>query len=239
MDADIAMANIGILLGVERTPITLHNVLMGENDVRDAVYEGPNKVRFVPASLSLDRYKKVDFEKLAAAVRILEPLNDYVIIDCPPGLGADAEAALKSAERALLVLTPDPSSLADALKIRTLLERNGTKVVGIVKNMVRGEKSEITNADIENVVGGKVIAELPEDPEVRKATALQIPVVIHNPIAPFSKAMLNLSQRVAGERLQLPEPRVKKGFIASILDAIASLFKRKAPAQPPNPPRPR
>ena len=32
VDADIAMANLGLLLGIERAPITLHNVLKGEHE---------------------------------------------------------------------------------------------------------------------------------------------------------------------------------------------------------------
>jgi len=41
IDADIGMANLGLLLGLERCPVTLHEVLSGKADVRDAVYEGP------------------------------------------------------------------------------------------------------------------------------------------------------------------------------------------------------
>lgn len=54
VDADVAMANLSLLLGMQSSPITLHDVLLGEATIRDATYDGPGGVHFIPSGLSLD-----------------------------------------------------------------------------------------------------------------------------------------------------------------------------------------
>ncbi|MCX6767939.1 MAG: cell division ATPase MinD [Candidatus Micrarchaeota archaeon] len=218
VDADVAMANVGILLGIERAPISLHNVLMGEADVKDAVYEGPAKLRYVPAALSLDKYAKVDFERLRDAVKELAGDYDFVIVDCAPGLAKDAREAIKAAKEAILVINPEPASLADGLKVKAICDREDVKLIGVIVNAVTGDRSEIKKVDLETIIGAPVIQELPEDKEVRKASALQEPVIIRKPDAPFSRGVRELARKVSGGAI--PEPRIKKGVFSSILAAF-------------------
>ena len=41
LDADIGMANMALILGMDEVPVTLHEVLAGKADIEDAIYEGP------------------------------------------------------------------------------------------------------------------------------------------------------------------------------------------------------
>ncbi len=218
VDADVAMANVGIMLGIERAPISLHNVLVGEADVKDAVYDGPNKLKYVPAALSLDKYAKVDFERLRDAIKELEDDYDFVLVDCAPGLAKDAQEAIRASKEAVLVLNPEPTSLADGLKVKTICERSNVKILGIVSNMVTGDRSEIKKTDLETIMGLQVIQELPEDMEVRKSSALQEPVIIRKPDSPFSRGVRELARKTSGTIV--PEPRIKKGLLRSILAAF-------------------
>lgn len=218
VDADVAMANVGIMLGIERAPISLHNVLVGEADVKDAVYEGPRGVKYVPAALSLDKYSKVDFERLHDAIGELEKEYDFVLVDCAPGLAKDAQEAIKACSEAVLVLNPEPTSLADGLKVKAICERNNVKILGIVVNMVSGDRSEIKKADLETIMGLAVIGEAPVDAEARRSAALQEPAVIRKPDAQFSRAVRELARKISGS--PVPEPRVKKGLLRSILAAF-------------------
>lgn len=49
IDADVAMANLSLILGMQSSPITLHDVLLGESNIQDAIYDGPAGVFLVPA----------------------------------------------------------------------------------------------------------------------------------------------------------------------------------------------
>lgn len=53
MDADIGMANVGLVLGLQDAPITLHEILAGKRNINDAIYEGPAGLKVIPSGISL------------------------------------------------------------------------------------------------------------------------------------------------------------------------------------------
>ncbi len=201
VDADIAMANLGILLGAERAPISLHNVLIGEVEMRDAVYDGPFGMKYVPAGLSTDKLRRIDYARLKSAVEELGKTADYVIVDCPSGLAIDAETAVKSAREAIIITTPEPSSLADALKVKNYAERSNVNILGAVCNMVSGDRSEVSAKDVATVLEASLLESIPIDTNVRRASAAQEPVLVKFPNTPFSLAMRSLASKVSGERV--------------------------------------
>ncbi|MFH1199716.1 MAG: cell division ATPase MinD [Candidatus Micrarchaeota archaeon] len=219
VDADVSMANVGIMLGIERAPISLHNVLMGETSIRDAVYEGPYKLKYVPSSLSLERVKRLSMERLKQAVEDLEPIADFVIIDSPPSLTRESEFVISSAREMLLVVTPDPASLADALKVINYANKNGVGIMGIVVNMSIGDKNEVKKDDIETLLSSKVLVVVPEDIEMRRAAISQVPLVIKNPQAPSAKKLRELAAAITGEAVK-DETKVKKSLLQKLIDFL-------------------
>lgn len=223
VDADVAMGNLGLLLGVERTPITLNHVLAGENDILDALYDGPNGLKYVPAELSTEKLSKADFNRLHQAILKLERQFDYVLVDAAPGWMQDAKSAMDSVQEAYVLITPEPIALADGLKVKNYLERKGTKIRGILVNMALNDPTEIRTEEIAAIMGTPVSARLPEDLEVRRASATQIPVAIRAPACPFMRTLTPLASQIAGTAIAVEQPKVKKGLLQTIL----SLFKRK------------
>lgn len=61
LDADVAMANLELILGMEGKSVTLHDVLSGEAAIEDAIYEGPGGVKVIPAGIYLKDYVKYDW----------------------------------------------------------------------------------------------------------------------------------------------------------------------------------
>lgn len=224
VDADLAMANLGVMIGVEQAPITLHNVLRGELEIKDAVYEGPRGLKYVPAGLALDKAGRIDYSRLTDAVKQLADIADFVIIDSPPGLGPGAETALRAAKEIILVVTPEPSSLADAIKIKTIATRADVKIIGIVYNMVTGNSEEIKSRDVSTVLEAPIILEIPFDMKVRRSTAAQEPVFIKFPESDFTTGIKILASKVAGTMAIETSVKVKKGLVASIIGGISEFF---------------
>lgn len=228
IDGDVSMANVGIMLGVERVPLNLHHVLLGETDIRDAMYAGPHGMYYVPSGLSMERIAKLNFDLLKEGVSELARDMDFILIDCPPGLSTDARAALLSANELLLILTPDPASLADSMKVLNFAIKNNMSIAGVVENMVLNDRSEIKRDDLETLLATKIVQSIPEDVEMRKSAAAQVPLVIKNPRAPSAQALRDLAAFLLGAPVKAgASTNVKKGIIARILDAIGSLFRRK------------
>ncbi len=222
IDADIQMANLGLMLGMEQRPVTLQDVLLGHADPRDAVYNVRENVKFVPSGLSLEKMLRVDEEMLGEVVQKLAQGNDFVLIDCPPGVGPDALAALNASKEVLVLTMAEPVSVADAMKLAIFAERRlGLTVTGVVVNMYKGMKHEMKEDEIQKLVQSPVLAVIPEDPLLRKSSIEGIPVVVRHPDAPSSLVITGLASKLAGvAKVEMRRPK-KPG----LFEAIKNLFK--------------
>jgi len=89
MDADIGMANLGLALGLEDAPVTLHEVLSGKANVHDAIYEGPAGVKVVPSGISLQGFQQANPELLRDVLKDLVNVCEFLLIDAPAGISRD------------------------------------------------------------------------------------------------------------------------------------------------------
>ena len=225
IDADVAMANLSLILGMQSSPITLHDILLGEAQVQDSIYDGPEGVRFIPSGLSLDNYKRVDSERLTTIVSQLADQYDYILLDVAAGIEKNVLSALSASQETLLVTMPTSPAIADALKTKIVAQRLNSKVIGVVINFVMSEKGEITKNDISNMLELPVYGSVPYDPEVRKSFMQEkvSPVIVRKPTSPASEEITKVASRLTG--LKMPENvQVKKiGF----LEKLFSIFKKK------------
>ncbi len=198
MDADIGMANLGLALGLEDAPITLHEVLAGKANVHEAIYDGPGGVKVVPSGISLQGFQQANPERLKDVLKELVEVCDFLLIDAPAGISRDGVIPLAVADDVILVVNPELSSIVDALKTKILTEVVGGHVLGIIINRVGTEKTDVVKQKMEKVLGARVIGTVPEDPNVRKAASFKIPVVIKYPLSASSMAIKNLAAELAG-----------------------------------------
>ncbi len=216
LDADITMANLELILGMEGLPVTLQNVLANEATIDEAIYEGPGGVKVIPAGISLEGLRKVNPDLLEETLKALLDRTEILLLDAPAGLEKSAIVALAAAEECILVVNPEISSITDGLKTKYVAERLGTKLLGIVVNRVTKLGVEIAKKEIEAILEGKVLAVIPEDPEVRKAAAFGQPVVLKSPKSPAAKAINELAAKIAGIEIKKDE-KAKESAISKFL----------------------
>ncbi|MCK4637608.1 MAG: cell division ATPase MinD [Methanomicrobia archaeon] len=206
LDADIDMANLELMLGMEGMPVTLHEVLAGEAEPEEAIYDGPEGVRILPAGLSLSGVQKADPRKLEGVLKTLIGVADYLLIDGAPGLEVDAVTAIAAAQNLLLVVNPEITSMSDALKTKIVAEKLGTHVIGAVLNRVGFDMTELTKEEVETILETEVVAIIPEDPEVKRAAAFGEPLVVRNPNSSATIAIKKLAADLLGEKYIPPAP---------------------------------
>jgi septum site-determining protein MinD len=202
LDADIGMANLGLVLGLERSQITLHEVLAGEAEVAEAVYELPTGLKVVPSGISLRGFQDADPDRLQFVMSELIRDADYVIIDAPAGINKDGVIPLAIADEVLLVVNPELSSMLDAAKVEAVIDIVGGTMGGIVINRVPPYRAAVTVQKIGEVMNAPVMGVIPEDANVRTATAFKTPVVVRYPESPASRGYKALAARVAGDNFQ-------------------------------------
>lgn len=228
IDADVAMANLSLILGMQSSPITLHDILLGESSVEDAIYDGPAGISFIPSGLSIESYKRVDSERLESIVKDISDRFDFVLLDAPAGIEKNVLSSLSAASEVLLVTSPDSPSIADVLKTKIVAQRLGSKPIGILINFVRGEKGEIDSEDIMKMLELPVYGMVPYDDEVRKSFMQEkvAPVIVRKPSTPAAIAIQKIALKLSGKQVVFDVPKKQSGF-AEFLSKIFSIFRFK------------
>ncbi|MEE8402261.1 MAG: cell division ATPase MinD [Candidatus Hydrothermarchaeaceae archaeon] len=225
LDADIEMANLELHLGLEGMKTTLQNVLAGEADVKDALYDGPGGVRAVPAGMSLDGLRKVEYGRLEGVLNELSDMCDFLLIDVPSGIGRTVIVAISAGKEILLVAIPEISAMSDVLKTKIVAKKLGANILGVILNRALFDKSDLTVKEVETILETRVVAVVPEDPEIKKSAASGQPAVLLSPDAPAVTAIKRLAASlVSGDIEQLaPVDPPEKSF----MDKLKSgLFRR-------------
>lgn len=192
LDANVEVASIGLQLGLDASKPNLHSVLAGEAQIKDAIHKVAG-AKVVAGDMRLESLRRVDLGKFKDTVSKLLEDTDILLIDAPPGLGADTITALSAAHAVILATTPDISSLSGTLKAKSLAEHFGARILGAVLNRVTSDATELSGKEVDNVLGADILAVIPEDPEVRRAAAFGQPVITLYPNSAASQAIRKLA----------------------------------------------
>jgi ATP-binding protein involved in chromosome partitioning len=131
---------------------------------------------------------------------------DYLVIDLPPGTG-DAQLTLLQAvdlAGAVVVTTPQPVALADAIRGITMFRKLGVPLLGIVENMAWYEQPDGTRDYVFGKDGGakaaatyetELLAQIPLRSSIREAGDTGRPVALGD--GPDAELFLGLARRVA------------------------------------------
>ncbi|MDD3621716.1 MAG: cell division ATPase MinD [Methanofollis sp.] len=224
LDADVGMANIGILLGLENVPVTLHEVLAGKATIDEAIYDGPAGLKVVPCGISLQGFQDSNPDSLRDVMHDLVNRCDYLLIDAPAGISRDGVVPLAVADEVILVVNPEISSIVDALKTKILTELVGGRVQHAIINRAGRDNIDLVEHKIEKTLGVTTLGAVPEDSFVRESAAYKTPMVIRHPTCPASRAIKKIAAEIAGCEYHDEGGTMREGFI----DRLArTLFKVK------------
>jgi flagellar biosynthesis protein FlhG len=141
MDVDLGLANIQILLGIAPR-FNIAHVVSGECAIGDIVVEVAPGMFLAPGASGFEQLSNIDmgrFERLRADFMGLEENYDFLIMDTGAGIGNTVTGFARHADLVLLVITPDPSSLADAYAMVKVLYEKGNTNVAVAVNMAASE----------------------------------------------------------------------------------------------------
>jgi len=225
VDADIGMANLGLMLGLDNPQITLHDVLAGSNSAKEAIYDGPNGLKVLPGGLTLQGYYDCDLDQLEHVITDINDQFDFIIIDTPSGINKDVMVSLKLADEVILVVNPETIAIADTMKTRSLTRMYDTNVKGVVLNRMDTSSQVDIEKKIESSLDSKIISTIYEDPIISKSLSLRSPVVIKYPQSPSAFAFkrvaaLMADMEVPEEDLQMPHTKNDQGLLGRILSLL-------------------
>jgi len=206
LDADIGMANLALVVGMQKVELSLSDALMGKAEVPDVVHENygikvvPMGIRFEDAHEALSNVKR---ERVEEVVEELLRQTEFLLVDAAAGVQDSTIISIASTREMLPVCNPTYTSLVDAYKIIRYANVLGSWTRGLVVNRV-GRTADLSRDEIEHFMGRTigalpVLAEIPEDGKVQEAEREGIPVVVYEPESDASIAINELAKIVAGE----------------------------------------
>jgi flagellar biosynthesis protein FlhG len=227
LDADMALANADVLLGL--TPkYHLGHVLMGQRTLQEVQIEVTDGLRLIPGGsgvaelthLSLDQHAR-----LIAELRAIETDSDFMIIDTAAGIAGNVIGILKAVAEVIIVTTPDPTALVDAYATIKLMHQAATDTpIRIVVNDVvelgdaervfkqlRTTTARFLNREID------YLGTIPHDAELIEAVREQRPVVQYAPETPASRALRLIARHL--EISRTGRDKHKKNSFWSVLSA--------------------
>lgn len=206
LDGDLGMANVDIHFNVKSEGNILE-VLKGERTIQEVVTKVSPNISLIPGGSGLVELSRINsFERRALldAVGELDYEYDYLLIDTAPGITDNVLYLNSAAQKAAVVITPDPSSLADSYAlIKVLSQEYKENHFSIVCNMVRDEAeglvlfnkfSEVVNRFLS--IGLDYWGALALDPLVRRSCQNQRLILKHEPQSESAHQLLRVSNRL-------------------------------------------
>ena len=158
----------------------IFDVLSGRCRVKQALVEvGGRKNLYVLPSGGDKGFYGVSGQNIKLLIENIEPLFDYVLIDCPAGIDAGFHRAVSCADEAIVVATPNLPSLRDADKVISILKSYKLNSVGLVVNKARGdlmagERMMLPN-DITGLLKTELIGVIPDNDIVFLSAGYELP----------------------------------------------------------------
>jgi flagellar biosynthesis protein FlhG len=136
-DADLGLANIDIILGI--TPkFNIHQLLEGTCNIEDILLDGPGGIKIIPASSGIQELSSLTYAQQMSIVNALDSLDrdfDYMIVDTGAGISGNVMYFNSAAQRVIVVVTPEPTSITDAYALMKIMRKKyGTKRFDLIIN---------------------------------------------------------------------------------------------------------
>ncbi len=206
IDMDEGLRSLDLILNVSSdTVFDVTDVINGDCIAAKAILEIPkcSGLYLLPAPVAKGAIDdKLALKKLCEK---LSPKYDYILIDCPAGIGDGFYCSVLAADEAILVVNPDPISVRDGAIVSSLVRDCGIDKLRLCINKVNTKlmlKGGFLNIDeIIDETEVQLIAAIPTDNEIIRCSAKGELL----PPSYAQSAFERLAYRLEGKRIFLPE----------------------------------
>ena len=217
IDFDIGLRNLDLIMGCERRVVyDFVNVIQGDCTLKQALIKDKRIETLYLLAATQTRDKDALTEE--GVRRVLDELVaegfDFIVCDSPAGIEKGAHLAMYFADRAVVVVNPEVSSVRDSDRILGLLasktqraEQGNGKVTEHLlltrynpRRVASGEMLSV--ADVKEILGLDILGVIPESPDVLSASNAGVPVILSGE-SDVSAAYEDAVARLLGETVPM------------------------------------
>lgn len=216
LDADLGLSNIDVLFGIAPR-YNLKHVLLGEKSLREIIVTGPLGIMILPASSGIRELTKLTDTQRLRLISELDNFNlsfDVLLIDTGAGISDNVLFFCSAAQETIVIVTPEPTSLADAYALIKILSRDFTEShFRILVNNARSDKEAFDTFRKLAIVADKFLnlsvdylGYLPYDQHVKDAIIAQKGFIAMYPNSNFAKKLANIGKKMLeSDRIDLKD----------------------------------
>lgn len=226
LDADLGMANADVLCNL-KPRLTLEHVINGKCELKDVMMLAPGGFRLIPGASGVTRIadlaatsRQVILQQLMA----IEHAVDVILVDCGAGISLNVAAFAAAARTTVIATTPEPTAMTDGYgMVKAIVMRNrdypntrfsstaplpsNNPDIRVVVNMTMADSEgsavfarmdRVSTAFLQQKLryGGCV----PLDPTVAMAVRQRLPVTLHSPESPATRAIRRIAAELMGRQ---------------------------------------
>jgi len=229
LDADLGLANIDVLLGLQPC-FNLSHVVSGDVDLESTIVRGPQGVRIIPASSGSFVMTDLSDVSQAAIIQAFSNLADQpeiLIVDTAAGISPSVARFVQAAQKAVVVVCDEPSSITDAYALIKVFSREyGISHFQVVTNQTHDSREgrelftkirRVTDLYLDVVL--QHLGDVPHDAYLRRAVQEQRAVVDAYPKSVAGQAFLQIARRLD----QLPVSAEASGGIQFFFESLLNV----------------
>lgn len=211
IDTDIGLRNLDTVLGLEnRIVFDLVDVIENKCRIKQAIIRDRRNEHLSLMAASQTRDKNaVNEAQMKHLLSELRDQYDFILLDCPAGIEQGFKNAIAGAEEALVVCTPEVSSVRDATRVIGLMAAGEIAHTSLVVNRIKPDMVSrgdmLAVEDVEDILGQKAIGAVLDDAAVVKASNLG-EAVISMPKSLAGREYENIARRLMGENIPINVP---------------------------------
>lgn len=208
VDTDIGLRNLDVVLGLEnRIVFDIVDVVNSSCKLRQALIKDKrfDSLFLLPAAQTRDK-NAVTPHQMKNLTNELREDFDFILVDCPAGIEQGFRNAIAGADSAVIVATPEISSVRDADRIIGLLEAAGVHDIRLIINRLRsrmvrnGDMMDVE--DIIDILSINLLGVVPEDEAIVISTNRGEPAVMET-ASKAGMAYKKIARRLNGEEVPL------------------------------------
>jgi flagellar biosynthesis protein FlhG len=209
IDADLGLANVEIVFGL-KPRYHMGDLINSSLSIEDVMIEAPHGVKILPAGSGVQSLTQLSADDKLRFIAALEPVQDkfdLVLVDSGAGIGDNVLFFVGAAQEAILVVSPEPTSLVDAYAtVKVLSQKAGVRHFGVIINPVIDELpareifnklTQVTSRFLSASV--RHLGYIPRDENLHRAIMAQRPLVDAFPHSPASRALTILADKLFNE----------------------------------------
>lgn len=169
-DLDFGLNNLDLVAGMSAGTFDLFDVAEGRCRASQALSRHERYPNLFLLSQRTANAVELSPQQIKLILKGLSPQFDFILIDCPAGIGEGFRRAVAAAEEAIVVTTPHVTSIRSADKVIGELKNYKLRGISLAVNWVREDlirKGELLSpTEIAQILKVPLLATVPQSDEI-------------------------------------------------------------------------